>query len=243
MATPQQTEANRQNAQKSTGPRSAEGKAASRFNALKSGIDAQAQVIPGEDPGQLEVLVAEYQERFETATPERRMLVDTLVNSEWLLRRLRRAEASFWQYEAHRTESNYNSNEHPEGRVLYHGDRVFDRLQRRVDAIDRNYHRALKELQSLETAAAGQPVESPAEPPEPPATSPPEPAPLQSNQQPTSQIGFVPQSVVGPPGNTGTGAMFHDAAQDNRGIVPFPSSRSANSSAWEATSRGPSTCA
>ena len=193
MATHKQTEANRQNAQKSTGPRSAEGKAASRFNALKSGIDAKAQVIPGEDPDQLEVLVAEYQERFSTATPERRLLVDTLVSSEWLLRRLNRAEAQFWQYEAHRTESNYNSNEHPEGRVLYHGDRTFDRLQRRVDAIGRNYHRALKELQSLE--AAEQPVECPPERPEPPATGVPTPASSQSNQQPGPQIGFVPPTA------------------------------------------------
>ena len=58
MATPKQTAANRLNAQNSTGPRSVEGKAASRFNALKSGIDAKAQVIPGEDPDQLEDLVA-----------------------------------------------------------------------------------------------------------------------------------------------------------------------------------------
>jgi hypothetical protein len=161
-------------------PRSAEGKAASRFNALKSGIDAKAQVIPDEDPDQLEVLVAEYQERFSTAAPERRLLVDTLVNSEWLLRRLNRAEAEFWQYEAHRTESNYSSNEHPNGRVLYHGDRVFDRLQRRIDSVGRNYHRALKELQSLE--AAEQPEECPPEQPEPPATGAPAPASSQSNQ-------------------------------------------------------------
>jgi len=78
MSTTQQINANRQNAQRSTGPRSPEGKAVSRFNALKSGIDAQAQVIPGEDPAGLEALVAEYQERFDTSTPECRMLVDTM---------------------------------------------------------------------------------------------------------------------------------------------------------------------
>jgi hypothetical protein len=205
MSTSKQTEANRQNAQKSTGPRSPEGKAASRFNALKSGIDAKSQVLPDEDPDQLEVLVAEYQERFSTATPERRLLVDTLVNSEWLLRRLTRAEAEFWQYEAHRTESEYSSNEHPIGRVLYFGDRVFDRLQRRVDAINRNYHRALKELQRLE--AAEQPVECPSgaglqacpattpEHSDPPATEVAAPAPSQSNRQPGPQIGFVPQTA------------------------------------------------
>ena len=199
MATPNQIEANRQNAQKSTGPRSPEGKAASRFNALKSGIDAQAQVIPGEDPVRLEDLLAEYRERFSAAAPERRLLVDTLVNCEWMLRRLSRAEAEFWQYEAHRTESSYSSNKHPEGRVLFFGDRVFDRLQRRIDAINRNYDRALKELQRLETCAAAdqadaQPAESPAPPPEPPAIDAPEPSLSQSNQQPVSNIGFVFQS-------------------------------------------------
>ena len=186
MATPRQNQANRQNAKRSTGPRSAEVKAASRFNALKTGIDAQAQVIPGEDPDQLEDLLAAYQERFTTGAPERRMLVDTLVNCEWLLRRLNRAEAEFWQYEAEHTESNYKSNEHPAGRVLYFADKVFERLQRRIDAINRNYHRALKEVQRLE--AAGEP----AEPPATKASNPVSPLP---NQQPGPGIGFVPPIV------------------------------------------------
>ena len=174
MATLKQIDANRQNAQRSTGPRSPEGKAASRFNALKSGIDAQAQVIPGEDPAQLEALIAEYQERFDTSVPERRMLVDTLIACEWLSRRLNRAEASFWQFEAHRTESSFSSNNHPEGRVLFLSDKVFDRLQRRVNANHRNYDRALKQLKSSEDAAAGATEDA------------------QSNQQPIPQIGFVP---------------------------------------------------
>jgi hypothetical protein len=206
MATLKQIDANRQNAQRSSGPRSPEGKAASRFNALKSGIDAHAQVIPGEDPAQLEALLAEYQERFDTSVPERRMLVDTLVVCDWLFRRLNRAEASFWQYEAWRTESSFLSNKHPEGRVLFFGDKVFDRLQRRVNAIHRNYDRALKELQDL--GAADQP-------PEPPATGASEPVLPPSNQQPASQIGFVPEFLVGqalPPANP-VGVVTPDPAR------------------------------
>ena len=42
-------EVNRQNAQKSTGPRIAEGKARSRFNALKHGMTAESTLLPGED--------------------------------------------------------------------------------------------------------------------------------------------------------------------------------------------------
>ena len=220
MATPKQNDANRQNAQKSTGPRSPEGKAASRFNALKSGIDAKAQVIPGEDPDQLEVLVAEYQERFSTAAPERRLLVDTLVTAEWLLRRLNRAEAEFWQYEAHRTESEYSSNAHPIGRVLYFGDRVFDRLQRRIDSIGRNYHRALKELQTLE--AAEQPKECAAPQPEAPggAGLPVCPVSSQSNQQPGPQIGFVPQFPDAAPQRGPVGQTLSSVSSTGRRATP-----------------------
>ena len=194
MSTTQQINANRQNALRSTGPRTPEGKAVSRFNALKSGIDAQAQVIPGEDPAALEALVAEYQERFDTSAPECRMLVDTMIACEWLSRRLNRAEASLWKFAAMDTVRTFSSNDHPEGRVLDVRGREFERLQRRVNAVQRNYERALKQIRDMESHAAADPLQTtPAPPPEPPVTSPPDPTPLQSNQQPTPRIGFVPQ--------------------------------------------------
>src|SRR5664279_1553771 len=93
-----QIEANRLNAQKSTGPRSVESKAAIRFNALKTGIDAQSQVIPGEDPAALALLAAEYYDRYHPSTPEVRALVDTLIAAEWLQRRFRTLEAQLWQF-------------------------------------------------------------------------------------------------------------------------------------------------
>ena len=45
MPTAKQTAASRMNSQKSTGPRTTQGKAASRFNALKHGIFATAQIM------------------------------------------------------------------------------------------------------------------------------------------------------------------------------------------------------
>jgi hypothetical protein len=42
-------EANRRNGRKSAGPKSAEGKAKSRFNALKHGMMAQIVLLPGDD--------------------------------------------------------------------------------------------------------------------------------------------------------------------------------------------------
>src|SRR6516225_5050143 len=93
MASLKQIQANRRNAQKSTGPRTAEGKAVSRFNALKTGIDAETHVVlPFEDPKDLEDLTVEYYDRFAPDTPEQRCLVDALISDEWSLRRFRSVE-------------------------------------------------------------------------------------------------------------------------------------------------------
>jgi hypothetical protein len=63
MATSAQIEANRKNAAKSTGPRTAEGKAKVRLNAVKHGMTAATAVLPHED-GQA------YRHRVETWTRE-----------------------------------------------------------------------------------------------------------------------------------------------------------------------------
>src|SRR5208337_2718697 len=151
MSSLKQIEANRLNAQKSTGPRSPEGKAAVRFNALKSGIDAKSQVVPGEDPAALELLTAEYYDRYQPATPEVRALVDTLITAEWLQRRFRTLEARLWEHIIRNTrnpdkglEVAHSYDDHSE---------VFARLQRRIDAAERTFHRALTALQKIESSA------------------------------------------------------------------------------------------
>ena len=94
MATIAQIEANRLNAQKSTGPRSAEGKASSRFNALKHGADARAHIIPGEDEADLLNVTREYYEEFHPEGVVETELVDTLVRCHWEKRRVPRLEAA-----------------------------------------------------------------------------------------------------------------------------------------------------
>ncbi len=49
MTSDRKAEANRQNALNSTGPKTPEGKAAVRHNALKHGVLAQQVLLPGED--------------------------------------------------------------------------------------------------------------------------------------------------------------------------------------------------
>ena len=184
MASQKQIDTNRTNARKSTGPRSVEGKAASRMNALKSGIDAKSQIIRGEEAANLETLRSEYYDRFHPTAPVERMLVDALIDTEWLLRRFRVVEAQLWE-EGSRTTFKPDD-EITLGQSYNRNARQFDRLQRRIDSAHRNYRRALQELQRLQ-------VENPV-PPEP------EPAPQLTppalrNQPVTPVIGFVPETA------------------------------------------------
>jgi len=143
MATPAQILATRQNALKSTGPRTEEGKAVSRFNALKTGIEAKSMVIPGEDAAELEKLAADYHTQFQPADPVERFLVDSMVNAEWQLRRFRKVEAGLWEFTLSGQESGL-------GEAYGENLKVFTRLHRRIEAIERSYHRSLRELQRLQ---------------------------------------------------------------------------------------------
>jgi hypothetical protein len=98
MSTPKQAAASRANALKSTGPRTTEGRAASRYNALKHGIHAQKEIMFDETAEDLAELSAEYHEHHAPADTDERLLVDTLIHNEWRLRRMRRVEAVLWEH-------------------------------------------------------------------------------------------------------------------------------------------------
>jgi hypothetical protein len=94
MASPAQIAANLANAQKSTGPRTGAGKAVSRMNALQHGAYAEAPIILGEDPAAFEEIHHHYHAAYQPADPGAQALVDTVIRSTWLLRRLFRAETA-----------------------------------------------------------------------------------------------------------------------------------------------------
>src|SRR6202795_325753 len=184
------------NAQKSTGPKSPEGKATSSLNALKSGIDAWPNIIPGDDPAELEALTAQFMLHFHPSDPNQLSLVDTLISTEWTQRRLRRIEAQLWNYQIECLDKNLShadfidaSIQHnsPLGHAFHAALDPFTRIQRRIESTNRMYLRTLKALQDLQTAAAPQP--EPPSQPEPPL---PEPSSPMSIQPLTPPIGFVP---------------------------------------------------
>jgi len=209
MPTAKQTAANRTNSQKSTGPGTTAGKAASSYNALKHGIFATTQIMFDEKAEDLAALAAEYHEHHHPADPEQRFLVDTLVNNEWRLRRLRRVEAELWD---HATNAYLAQNaEAPactSGDAFATGAPTFERLQRIVNSCERIYHRAHKDLEVAQQVARGhalrrQHSESEPESQPTPAASTPQPehskatsanlVSFRQNDAPASPAGTRPQ--------------------------------------------------
>src|SRR2546428_11252189 len=64
MTTPAQIEANRRNAQKSTGPKTAQGRAVVSLNGLRHGLRAETAVLPFEDPAEFAKLKQELEQEF-----------------------------------------------------------------------------------------------------------------------------------------------------------------------------------
>jgi len=219
MATQKQIQANRLNSLKSTGPRSVEGKAVSSQNALKSGIDSQSQVIRGEDPAALESLAADYLRDHQPQSAAERALVDMLIDTEWLLRRLRKAEAQLWECEFAKHEDRHQRWEGgpmPQnqllGKAYDDSQTTFARLERRREVLQRTWHRVLQDLRDLQ---ASRPVAAP--PPDAPHSLeafPATPA-THSFQKPNQRIGFVPADPFPAPPEP--------AAQPARPPAPFAS--------------------
>jgi hypothetical protein len=86
-------EANRRNAQKSTGPRTAEGKARSRFNAVKHGLRAATPILPGEDGDAFQARMAAWTNDLKPGDDVERFLVGRAVQLSWQLERADRALA------------------------------------------------------------------------------------------------------------------------------------------------------
>src|ERR1039457_5577949 len=192
MSTLRQIDANRRNAQKSTGPTSVTGKAVSSMNAVKTGIHAKSLILPTEKLADLEELIEEYYRHHQPASPEARLLVDDLITCEWPLRRLGVAETQAWKYQEQ--ESWTGPEKYPLGKSATVHFNTFSKLQYRLDATRRAIHRTLQALKQLQAEA-----EVPGSDPIPPGypLGQPEPPSLSlSTQTPSPRIGFVPSTPV-----------------------------------------------
>src|SRR2546421_9691566 len=157
MATELQIAANRLNAQKSTGPKTPEGRAAVRLNGVKHGITAQTLVLKGENEEDFTALLDSYEAEHDPSTPTEEALVLQLAMATWRLRRLYHAEAAF-------SASKLKTIAETEvGRKLKDSERLglvndwskdtMATFNRQESRLERTFYRALHELQRLRQLA------------------------------------------------------------------------------------------
>jgi hypothetical protein len=107
MSTQAQIDANRRNAQKSTGPKTQEGRAAVRLNGVKHGLTAETLILAGESAEDFQALLDAFEAEQQPETALEATIVRKAAICTWRLQRVYRAEAGFfhWREQALTTHS------------------------------------------------------------------------------------------------------------------------------------------
>ncbi|HUG82012.1 MAG TPA: hypothetical protein VML01_10135 [Bryobacterales bacterium] len=152
MSTAAQQQANKQNAQYSTGPRTEEGKKRSSLNALKHGLRASAPLIPGENRDDFCRHGAELEVHLRPANAVEEDLVEQIIDITWRLKRCGRIESALinelFDSTAEQPENQDADRNRLLGKALVPDSRLaaLNRLDRHEAHLGRRYHSAMKEL-------------------------------------------------------------------------------------------------
>jgi hypothetical protein len=153
VATEKQFEANRQNAQKSTGPKTPEGRAAVRLNGVKHGLTAETIVLKGESQADFTNMLDSFEAEHAPTTPTEEALVVQLALANWRLRRLYHQEAGFYTSKLKTLASiQKDLNLDDAGRMGHAAgwsESTLDLFNRQEGRLERTFYRALHELQRL----------------------------------------------------------------------------------------------
>jgi hypothetical protein len=153
VATDKQIEANRLNAQKSTGPKTPEGRAAVRLNGVKHGLTAETIVLKGESQADFTNMLESFEAEHAPTTPTEEALVVQLALANWRLRRLYHQEAGFYTSKLKTLASiQKDLNLDDAGRMGHAAgwsESTLGLFNRQEGRLERTFYRALHELQRL----------------------------------------------------------------------------------------------
>ncbi len=166
MATDKQIHANRLNAQKSTGPKSPEGKKRVAQNRTKHGLAGEHVVLADEDQSAFDGLLANLMDEWTPQSETEAFLVETLAHNQWRLLRCMRMEKTAFLRQM----------KNLAGAPLFDTPMSIDDITRYEGRASRAYHRALDTLRKLQAErrkleAAAAPQQLNAAHPEAPAVA------------------------------------------------------------------------
>jgi hypothetical protein len=158
MSSQRQIEANRRNAQKSTGPKTEAGKDACRFNAVQHGFTAQRFVVDHEDESEFDAFRDDFFAEHAPATATETFLVEQMVAAAWRIRRIRNVEAAFWDLKMadckREVKSEYSKVQDSDYLAYaiqgeFYRDSAINNLARYEARLERAFYKALHELERL----------------------------------------------------------------------------------------------
>lgn len=151
MATQKQIEANRRNALKSTGPRTDEGKARVKFNALRHGVRAETLALPHEHDEEVQTFVDDVITAIAPRDAVEAELAAEIATLSWKLRRAERIEHAYLSKRIMNLELKIRETEEERAgweleMLAYDDDAAGQRRRRYVGGIRNSLARARKEL-------------------------------------------------------------------------------------------------
>ena len=160
MSTEAQITANRRNALRSTGPKSADGKLRASRNAIKHGINSQVTTLFNERQEDYDANIQAFVAKFQPQDDVERRLVERLADCEWRLIRARYIETATIDLQVEETyeliDERFETIQEP-ARVAYALqllDRnqacAYENVQRQEARLHRHYERAYKTLREIQ---------------------------------------------------------------------------------------------
>jgi len=149
-----QLEANRQNA-KLGGVKTEEGKAVSKYNALKHGILSQEVLLEGENEKSLIEFGKKLRTELRPETELELLLVDRIVVNTWRLKRALRGEKEMIEHDI----DGVIGSDKDFGSALSYDFANYDsygKFTRYETSLERGIYKALHELQRIQAARAGE---------------------------------------------------------------------------------------
>jgi hypothetical protein len=160
MASKAQIAANRRNAAKGTGPKTAAGKAVASRNALRHGLTAEQVVLFDEAAENFASFHAELRAAYEPADAVEEELVERIVVCAWRLRRVARAESGLIDEAVERLKG-WRIENIKYGRAFGNAGYGLGRLAHYESAIDRALRRAQMQLERRQAQRRGEAVAPP----------------------------------------------------------------------------------
>jgi len=189
MATLKQFEANRRNSQKSTGPKTPEGKSAVSMNALRHGLRARTVVLPGEDPTEFHQLCDDLEIEWHPQSRTEQFYVEQMAISQWKLTRMEVVEVNiFKDSDAKSQLSRLDQLWQAECRL----ERSYSRAQRELQCLQKSRPEHVPNPEEAEEAKVGQAVSPVEQDAAPPPTTPPTPQADSPNSQQTTKSNVQP---------------------------------------------------